>query len=142
MLRNAPAVSGADVLAMRKNMEAVVSGLPPPEGARITPVDANGVPAEWTVADGARRLGSSEADLPRGVAYTPDPGFTLQMGTSPLLLSVAALGDAYGQPLSADLEDGLIAVVPEPQAALVFLVGRLVVRRAARARATHCRSAA
>ena len=54
MLRNAPAVAGADVLAMRKNMEAVVAAVPPPEGATVTQVEANGVPAEWTVADGAR----------------------------------------------------------------------------------------
>jgi monoterpene epsilon-lactone hydrolase len=54
MLRSAPAVSGADVLAMRKNMEAAVAAAPRPEGVAITPVDANGVPAEWTVAHGAR----------------------------------------------------------------------------------------
>ena len=54
MLRTAPAVTGADVLAMRKNMEAAIGAAPPPEGVSLTAVDANGVPAEWTVADGAR----------------------------------------------------------------------------------------
>jgi acetyl esterase/lipase len=54
MLRNAPAVDGADVLTMRKNMEAAVAAVPPPAGATVTKVAANGVPAEWTVADGAR----------------------------------------------------------------------------------------
>jgi monoterpene epsilon-lactone hydrolase len=54
MLRGAPAVAGADVLAMRKNMEAAVANAPRPENVAITPVDANGVPAEWTVAEGAR----------------------------------------------------------------------------------------
>src|SRR5262245_11986437 len=54
MLRSTPAVAGADVLAMRKNMEALAGALPPPEGVAIAPVDANGVPAEWTVAEGAR----------------------------------------------------------------------------------------
>jgi phosphinothricin tripeptide acetyl hydrolase len=54
LLRSAPAVAGADVLAMRKNMEAAVAAMPRPAGATITPVSANGVPAEWTVADGAR----------------------------------------------------------------------------------------
>jgi|RhiMethySRZTD1v2_1073278.scaffolds.fasta_scaffold223238_2 monoterpene epsilon-lactone hydrolase len=54
MLRSAPAVDGTDVLAMRKNMEAVVAAAPRPEGVAFTPVDANGVPAEWTVADDAR----------------------------------------------------------------------------------------
>jgi phosphinothricin tripeptide acetyl hydrolase len=47
-------VRGADVLAMRKNMEAVVAAMPSPVGATVTPVSANGVPAEWTVASGAR----------------------------------------------------------------------------------------
>ena len=54
MLRAAPAVDGADVLAMRKNMEAAVAAVPPPQGATVTKVHANGVPAEWIVADGAR----------------------------------------------------------------------------------------
>jgi len=54
LLRGAPAVAGADVLAMRANMAAAVAGLPRPEGVTFTPVSANGVPAEWAVADGAR----------------------------------------------------------------------------------------
>jgi phosphinothricin tripeptide acetyl hydrolase len=54
MLRSTPAVAGADVLAMRKNMEALAAAMPAPAGAVLTPVDANGVPAEWTVAGGAR----------------------------------------------------------------------------------------
>jgi phosphinothricin tripeptide acetyl hydrolase len=54
MLRGAPAVNGADVLAMRRNMEAVVAAVPAPQGAAVTKVLANGVPAEWIVADGAR----------------------------------------------------------------------------------------
>lgn len=54
MLRNAPALVGADVLAMRKNMDAATSAVPRPEGVSCTPVEAFGVPAEWTVAPGAR----------------------------------------------------------------------------------------
>jgi acetyl esterase/lipase len=54
MLRNAPAIEGADVLTMRKNMEAVTAAAPRPEDVAFTPVDANGVPAEWTVAPDAR----------------------------------------------------------------------------------------
>jgi epsilon-lactone hydrolase len=54
LLRNAPAVAGSDVLAMRKNMEAAVAAAPRPEGVTVTAVDVNGVPAEWIVADGAR----------------------------------------------------------------------------------------
>jgi epsilon-lactone hydrolase len=54
MLRNAPAVDGADVLAMRQNMEKAAAAAPRPEGVAFTTVRANGVPAEWTVAEGAR----------------------------------------------------------------------------------------
>jgi acetyl esterase/lipase len=54
MLRNAPAVAGADVLAMRRNMEAAVAAVPVPEGVAFTRVEARGVAAEWTVAAGAR----------------------------------------------------------------------------------------
>ncbi|HXK26437.1 MAG TPA: alpha/beta hydrolase [Myxococcota bacterium] len=54
LLRNAPAVAGDDVLAMRANMEKAVAAVPVPEGVTFTPVRANGVPAEWTVAAGAR----------------------------------------------------------------------------------------
>jgi acetyl esterase/lipase len=54
MLRNAPAVAGADVLAMRANMEKAVAAVPVPAGVAFTRVRANGVPAEWTVAEGAR----------------------------------------------------------------------------------------
>lgn len=54
MLRNAPAVTGADVFTMRKNMEVMTAAVPVPEGVTFARVDANGVPAEWTVANGAR----------------------------------------------------------------------------------------
>jgi phosphinothricin tripeptide acetyl hydrolase len=54
MLRNAPAVDGADVLTMRQNMAKATAAAPRPQGVAFTPVRANGVPAEWTVADGAR----------------------------------------------------------------------------------------
>jgi phosphinothricin tripeptide acetyl hydrolase len=54
MLRQMPAVAGADVLAMRRNMEAATAAAPRPVGARVTPTVANGVPAEWIVAEGAR----------------------------------------------------------------------------------------
>jgi phosphinothricin tripeptide acetyl hydrolase len=35
-------------------MAAAVAAVPPPAGATVTKVSANGVPAEWIVADGAR----------------------------------------------------------------------------------------
>jgi len=54
MLRSVPPIDGADVLDMRRNMETLTAAAPRPEGVAITPIEANGVPAEWTVAEGAR----------------------------------------------------------------------------------------
>jgi hypothetical protein len=45
---------------------------------------------------------------------------TLALGTSPLGLSVNALGDEWGDPLSADLVSGSINVVPEPATLLLL----------------------
>jgi len=46
---------------------------------------------------------------------------TLTIGTSSLDISITALGDAYGNPLSADVQSGTIAPVPEP--ATFILIG-------------------
>jgi len=54
LLRNNAVVSGADVLEMRANMEAASAITPVPDGVAFTPVEANGVEAEWADAEGAR----------------------------------------------------------------------------------------
>ncbi|PXF55063.1 MAG: hypothetical protein C4B58_15295 [Deltaproteobacteria bacterium] len=46
---------------------------------------------------------------------------TLAVGTSSLDIGINALSDAWGAPLSADVQGGSVAPVPEP--ATVFLVG-------------------
>jgi hypothetical protein len=48
---------------------------------------------------------------------------TLALGTSPLGLTVNALGDAYGNPLSADILSGSVNVVPEPSTLLLLASG-------------------
>ncbi len=48
---------------------------------------------------------------------------TLAPGTSPLGLSVNALGDAWGDPLSADLVSGSINVTGVPEPATLILLG-------------------
>lgn len=53
MLRANPPVAGADVQEMRAGMEAATAAAPLPENTRFEPVDAGGVAAEWTTADGA-----------------------------------------------------------------------------------------
>ena len=48
---------------------------------------------------------------------------TLAVGTSSLDISIIALGDAYGYPLSADVQSGTIAPVPEPATFILFGFG-------------------
>jgi acetyl esterase/lipase len=54
MLRAASPLAGATVLEKRARMELQTAAAPPPQGVRIEPVRAGGVPAEWTSAPGAR----------------------------------------------------------------------------------------
>jgi len=45
---------------------------------------------------------------------------TLALGKSPLGLSIKALGDAWAEPLSADIQSGSVNVVPEPATLLLL----------------------
>lgn len=54
MLRSANPIQGDSVLAMRASMDAASAATPVPEGVAFTPVDAGGVAAEWSDAQGAR----------------------------------------------------------------------------------------
>lgn len=53
MLRANPPLAGSDIAEMRAGMEAFTTAAPLPEGVDFDPVDAGGVPAEWTRAAGA-----------------------------------------------------------------------------------------
>ena len=56
---------------------------------------------------------------------------TLALGTSSLGISLNALGDAWGDPLSADLSNGSVSVaapVPEPATLLLMVSGLLAIR--------------
>ncbi len=52
-LRANPIIQGATPLAMRARMAEAVARAPVPEDVEFRPVDAGGVPAEWTAAPGA-----------------------------------------------------------------------------------------
>jgi acetyl esterase/lipase len=70
MLRSSPPVpQDMDVAARRRRMEELTDGAPVPEGARISAVDAGGVPSERVEAAGA----SGAADL----LYLHGGGYTI-----------------------------------------------------------------
>ncbi|TFG96100.1 MAG: alpha/beta hydrolase [Myxococcales bacterium] len=54
MLRQANPIAGGDVASMRAGMDAATAAFTVPAEVRFEPVDAGGVPAEWTTAPGAR----------------------------------------------------------------------------------------
>lgn len=54
-LRSASPLDGGDIEAMRAGMAAAMAGFTPPADVRYEPVDAGGVPAEWTSAPSARQ---------------------------------------------------------------------------------------
>jgi acetyl esterase/lipase len=53
MLRANPPIQGGDILAMRAHMDAVSENAPLAPDVSYVPVDAGGVPAEWTETAGA-----------------------------------------------------------------------------------------
>ena len=54
MLRSASPLAGGTLLEKRGRMELQTTLAPPPADVRYEPIDAGGVPAEWTAAPGAR----------------------------------------------------------------------------------------
>lgn len=113
-------------------------------GDQLDPFGLGSITIFDAASAGSVRLFELSLDLPADLDALQAGAFTLatltfdtlQVGTSPLGLSVAALGDAFGKSLSADLASGVVAAVPEPQAGLLFLAGLLAVRRAAGGRPT------
>lgn len=105
MLRANPMMQG-DVLEMRAGMSAATDNIPMPEGVSIEAVDANGVPAEWTDADG---VGQNAA-----IVYLHGGGYTMGSLNSHRGL-VANLSRATGaRALSVDY--GLAPENPFPKA--------------------------
>ncbi len=114
MLRSAPPFpQDMDVATRRQRMEDLTSGAPLPEGTRVTPVDAGGVPAEWVDAPGAIGAGA--------ILYLHGGGYTVGSVRTHRAL-VARLAAATGvraltvdyrlapeHPYPAALEDALAA---------------------------------
>ena len=70
--------------------------------------------------DSASDLNSNQAGSFTLATLTFD---TLAVGTSSLDITIDSLGDAYGNPLSADVQSGSIAPVPEPASFILFGFG-------------------
>jgi monoterpene epsilon-lactone hydrolase len=51
LLKANPPVQGSDIATMRETMDAMLTLMPPAEDMTFAPVDAGGVPAEWSSAD-------------------------------------------------------------------------------------------
>jgi monoterpene epsilon-lactone hydrolase len=51
LLKANPPVQGSDIATMRETMDAMLTLMPPAEDMTLAPVDAGGVPAEWSSAD-------------------------------------------------------------------------------------------
>lgn len=69
LLRANPPVQGLTIPDMRKGMDAITAGWEPPGDVAYEPVDAGGVPAEWTT--------TPESETERTVVYFHGGGYTL-----------------------------------------------------------------
>jgi monoterpene epsilon-lactone hydrolase len=58
LLKANPPIQGADITSMRESMNAMLGAVPPPEDLALVPIDAGGVPAEWSTvgASGTGRV--------------------------------------------------------------------------------------
>src|SRR5712691_10162498 len=56
LLRARPITDAPTIEAMRAGMDSFIGAFAPPPALRLEPVDAGGVPAEWTIAAGAGDL--------------------------------------------------------------------------------------
>ena len=72
MLTENPVVEGDTVEEMRASFEEKLGSAPRPEGVAFTPVDAGGVPAEWTEAPGAG-ADPDRTHCRRQLTRSPDP---------------------------------------------------------------------
>jgi len=100
MLRQASPIAGGDVATMRAGMDAATAGFAAPADVRFEPVDAGGVPAEWTTAPGAREdralvLPVTGDDLVAAGLAGPDVGRALARIRAALLdRAIASRDDA------------------------------------------------
>jgi len=114
LLQTTAVVAGTDIFEMRANMEAASGVVPVPEGVTFTPVEANGVPAEWADAEGARQDAA--------IVYVHGGGYALGsldthrglVARLSALARVRVLSVAYRlapeHPHPAAVEDGVAAV--------------------------------
>ena len=124
LLRSAPMFAfedGAfDVEAARRTMDAMTAGSPLPDGTRIEPVDAAGVPAEWLDAPGC--------DTTRVLLYLHGGGYVIGSIASHRALAARIAAAAGIRALIIDYrlapEHPFPAAVEDATAAYAFLLAR------------------
>lgn len=87
------------------------------------------------VGDGSANLFELSLDLPSDLHALQAGSFTLAtlafgtlgVGTSTVDVTVNSLGDAWGDPISANVVDASVSAVPEPSAAIFFCIGSLLI---------------
>jgi len=98
ILRAHPPLGGDTIEEMRASMDALTAGVPLPEEVRYEPVDAGGVPAEWTTA--------LESRADRAIVYLHGGGYAIGSVSShrPLVTQIAR--EAKARVLSVDYRLG------------------------------------
>ena len=98
MLRSNPPVGGATFAEMRRGMDALTANVALPEDVRYEPIDAGGVPAEWTIAP--------ESADDRTLVYFHGGGYTIGSIQSHRPLVTRLAREAGARVLSVDYRLG------------------------------------
>ena len=119
ILREKPPLGGDTIEEMRVSMDGLTSGVPLPEDVTYEPIDAGGVPAEWTTAP------ESEAD--RTIVYFHGGGYAIGSIGSHRLLVTHLARESKARVLSVDYrlgpEHAHPAAVEDACSAFRFAVG-------------------
>lgn len=120
MLRQQPLANGASIEEMRAGMDQTSDFLPPVEGAAHEAADANGVPCEWALIEGA--------DAPRHVLYLHGGGYVMGSPKSHRNLTGRLAKTAGARVLSVDYrlapEHPFPAAVDDAVAAYRWLIAQ------------------
>ena len=119
LLRANPPLGGDTIDEMRASMDALTAGVPLPADVRYEPVDAGGVPGEWTTAP--------ESETGRAIVYLHGGGYAIGSVSSHRPLVTQLAREAKARVLSVEYRLGPEhphpAAVEDACAAFRFAVG-------------------